>query len=173
MNKETRAESQMSFLTPSDAEMVHLLRRFVAEASRIYETKTGRSLSEALVVKSPQDAYEFLRLEMESLEQEQLRAITLNTRHGIISAPMIYQGTVNCTNVRLAEVFRPAIVDNATAIIIAHNHPSGDSSPSPEDITLSRELVKAGQLLDVEVLDHIVIGKAQFTSLKEHKMGFD
>jgi DNA repair protein RadC len=163
----------MSFLTPTDAVMVHLLRRFVAEASRIYEVKTGRALSEALVIRSPQDAYEFLRLEMEDLDHEQLRTINLNTKNRIISSPMIYQGSVHTTVVRIAEIFRPAIIDNASALIICHNHPSGDSFPSPEDSALSRDLVNAGKLLGIDVLDHIVIGKGNFVSLKERGLGFD
>ncbi|MFN8472281.1 MAG: JAB domain-containing protein [Anaerolineae bacterium] len=115
----------MSFLRPDDAEFVHLLRRFIAEASRIYEAKTGRPREDALQITSPRDAYEFVRVEMEHLEQEQVRVITLDTKNRIISCPMIYQGTLNSSPVRPAEVFRPAIIDNAHAIIIAHNHPSG------------------------------------------------
>lgn len=118
-------EAQMSFLRPDDAEFVHLLRRFIAEASRIYEAKTGRPREDALQITSPRDAYEFVRVEMEHLEQEQVRVITLDTKNRIISCPMIYQGTLNSSPVRPAEVFRPAIIDNAHAIIIAHNHPSG------------------------------------------------
>jgi DNA repair protein RadC len=162
-------ESQMSFLTPDEAYMVHLMRRFLAEASRIYEARTGKGIEEALQVRSPQDAYEFLRLEMESLEQEQLRTITLNTKNRIISAPMIYQGSVHTTVVRIGEVFRPAIRDNATSIIVCHNHPSGTADQSPEDVALTTQLVKAGELLDIPVLDHIIIGRGKpgFVSLKE------
>ncbi len=165
--------SQLSFLTPTDAVMVHLLRRFIAEASRIYEVKTGRAISDALEVRSPRDAYEFLRLEMEDLDQEQFRTINLNTKNKIISAPMIYQGSVNVTTVRIAEVFRPAIIDNATSLIVCHNHPSGVANPpSPEDVALTHELVEAGELLGVTVLDHLVIGKGNFVSLRERGLGF-
>src|SRR5919201_1476993 len=118
-------DAQLSFLAPDDAALVHLLRRFVAEASRIYETRTGQPVEEALTVHSPKDAYEFLRAEMEGLEQEQLRVITLNTRNKIISKHLIYQGTLNCSHVRIGEVFRPALLDNAACLILAHNHPSG------------------------------------------------
>jgi|GEM_PF-633056 len=166
-------ESQISFLAPTDAVMIHLLRRFIAEASRLYEVKTGKAISDALEIRSPRDAYDFLRLEMEDLDQEQLRIITLNTKNRIISSRMIYQGTVNMTSVRIAEVFRPAIMDNASALVICHNHPSGQANPpSPEDIELTREVVHAGQLLGIDVLDHIVIGKGNFVSLKERGLGF-
>lgn len=122
---------QMSFLSPEDAHMVHLLRTFLAEASRIYETRTHQRLEDALQINSPRDAYEFLKVEMEGLGQEQLRTINLNTRHRIISSHLIYQGTLDQTTVRVAEVFRPAVIDNASGLIVVHNHPSGDPSPSP------------------------------------------
>lgn len=165
-------EPQISFLAPTDAVMIHLLRRFIAEASRIYEVKTGRAISDALEIRSPRDAYDFLRLEMEDLDQEQLRIISLNTKNRIISSHMIYQGTVNTTSVRIAEVFRPAIMDNATALLVCHNHPSGMPDPSPEDVALTREIANAGQLLGIDVLDHIVIGKGKFVSLKERGLSF-
>lgn len=152
--------------------MLHLMRSFLAEASRIYETRTNQSLEGALRISSPHDAYEFLRVEMEDLEQEQLRTLNLNTKNRILSAPMIYQGSVHTTVVRIAEIFRPAIIDNASGLIIAHNHPSGDPSPSPEDAALTREIVKVGDLLGIDVVDHIVIGKGKFVSLKERGLGF-
>ncbi|MBI4785854.1 MAG: hypothetical protein HY782_02270, partial [Chloroflexi bacterium] len=166
-------ESQISFLSPSDALIVHMARRFLAEVSRIYETRSGKPFEEALLIKSPRDAYEFFRLEMENLEQEQLRTIQLNTKSRILSASMIYQGALDNVTVRIAEVFRPAILHNAAFIIVAHNHPSGDSSPSPEDISLTTELVRAGHLLGIEVVDHLVIGRGNFVSLKERGLGFD
>lgn len=123
---------------------------------------------------SPQDAYEFLRVEMENLEQEQLGTITLNGRNRIISAPMIYQGSVHTTVVRIGEIFRPAIRDNASSIIVCHNHPSGSPDQSPEDVVMTAQLVKAGELLVIPVLDHIIIGKGKprFVSLKERGLGF-
>lgn len=163
---------QLSFLSPQDAYMVHFMRLFLAEASKIYELRTNLHLAEGLQITRPADAYEFLRLEMEVLEQEQLRTLTLNTKNRIISAPMIYQGSVHTTVIRFAEIFRPAILDNATGLIIAHNHPSGDPTPSPEDATITREIIKVGQLLDIEVVDHIVIGQGRFVSLKERGLGF-
>lgn len=151
-----------------------MLLRFIAEASKLYEHETGKAAADALTISHPQDAYEFLRLEMEHLEQEQLRTISLNTKNKIISSAMIYQGSVHTTVVRIAEIFRPAIRDNATAIIVAHNHPSGESSPSPEDVSLTADLVKAGELLGIDVLDHLVIGRGNpgFISLKECGLGF-
>ncbi len=175
MSKEHKRDSfdQLSFLSPTDAVMVHLLRRFVAEASRIYEVKTGRALSEDLVIRSPADAYEFWRLEMESLDHEQLRTLNLNSKNRIISAPLIYQGTINMTTIRIAEIFRPAIIDNATSLLICHNHPSGDCEPSIEDVDMTKELVRAGNLLGIDVVDHIIIGKGKFVSLKDRRLAFN
>jgi len=162
-----RQPSQISFLTPEDAQIVHMMRCFLSEASRIYETRRGTPLEDPVVMTEPRDVYEFLRLEMADLEQEQMRVLNLTTKHHVISAPTIYQGTVSGTPVRVAEVFRPAIINGAASIIVAHNHPSGDPTPSADDIATTRNLVAAGKLLDIEVLDHIVIASSGFVSLNE------
>jgi DNA repair protein RadC len=82
-------------------------------------------------------------------------------------------GTLNASHARIAEIFREAVKRNCAAIIVAHNHPSGDPAPSPEDILVTRRLVEAGEMLDIEVLDHIVIGQQRYVSLKERGLGFD
>ena len=84
----------------------------------------------------------------------------------------LYRGSVNTSQVRVAEIFRQAIIENAPALVLAHNHPSGDISPSPDDIAVTRAIVEAGKLLDVQVLDHLVIGQGGFASLKERGLGF-
>jgi len=124
-------------------------------------------------VVSPADAANLLMSEMMFLEQEHLRVILLNTRNEVLSAPTIYQGSLNTSVVRVGELFRQAVRANAAALIVAHNHPSGDPSPSSEDINVTRQLVKAGELLDINVLDHIVIGHQRYVSLKERRLGFD
>ena len=164
--------TQLSFLKPDDIEKVLVLRRFVSDIEAIYATNAGRPVEDALTVRSPSDAYNFLR-GMEALEQEQLRTVHLDTRNRIIGTKMIYQGSLNSASIRIGEVFRYALMDNACSIIVAHNHPSGDSSPSPEDAQVTSQLVEAGKLLDVEVLDHLVIGRGTFVSLKERGLGFD
>ncbi|RPJ43835.1 MAG: hypothetical protein EHM21_10965, partial [Chloroflexi bacterium] len=78
----------------------------------------------------------------------------------------------NASTVRVAEVFKPAITRNAAGIIILHNHPSGDPSPSPEDVALTRSIVQAGKLLDIDVIDHLIIGQNRWVSLKERGLGF-
>ena len=97
----------------------------------------------------------------------------LDSKHHVQRVPCVYVGNVNSAMVRVSEVFREAIKDNATAIILAHNHPSGDPTPSPDDIRVTEEIVKAGKLLDIEVLDHLIIGLQRYLSLKERGLGFN
>ena len=79
---------------------------------------------------------------------------------------------MNSSQVRIAELFRRAVIENAPAVVIAHNHPSGDVSPSPDDVAVTKAIVEAGKLLDIQVLDHLVIGRGSYASLKERKLGF-
>ncbi|MFZ1466876.1 MAG: DNA repair protein RadC [Anaerolineae bacterium] len=123
-------------------------------------------------VRSPAEAAELLMAEMGLLEQEQLRTILLDTRNTVIGIPIIYQGSLNSAAVRVGEMFRHAIKANAAAMIVAHNHPSGDPAPSPEDVRVTRSIVEAGKLLDIDVLDHVVIGHQRFVSMKERGLGF-
>jgi DNA repair protein RadC len=111
--------------------------------------------------------------EMAFLEQEHLRLILLDTRNHVLSTPTIYVGSLNTSVLRVGELFRSAIKENAAALIVVHNHPSGDPAPSPEDVRVTSQIVSAGQLLDIDVLDHIIIGQQRFVSLKERGLGFD
>lgn len=124
-------------------------------------------------VTSPADAANLLMSEMAFLEQEHLRLVLLDTRNQVLATPTIYVGSLNTSVVRIGELFRSAIRENAAALIVAHNHPSGDPSPSPEDIHVTRQIKQAGELLDITLLDHIIIGQQRFVSLKERGLGFD
>ncbi len=123
-------------------------------------------------VNSPEDAAELVRYDMQGLVQENLWVILLDTRNRKIGVEKVYVGSLNASMVRVGELFRGALQRNAAGIIMAHNHPSGDPAPSPEDVTLTRAAVQAGKLLDVEVLDHLVIGHNSFVSMKEKGLGF-
>jgi DNA repair protein RadC len=123
-------------------------------------------------IQSPEDAANLLLYEMGSLEQEHLRVLLLNTRNECMQSVDVYRGSLNSSLIRIGEVFREAIRQNSAAIIVAHNHPSGDPTPSPEDIAVTRALVEAGKLVDIEVLDHLVIGQNRFVSLKAKGLGF-
>ena len=118
-------------------------------------------------IRGPEDVAALLMVEMSGLEQEELRAILLTTRSHVIDIITLYRGTINSSLVRVAEVFKAAIRRNAARIIVAHNHPSGDAEPSPQDRALTQELVAAGQLLDIEVVDHLVIGRGRWVSLRQ------
>jgi DNA repair protein RadC len=123
-------------------------------------------------ITSPADAANLLMSEMSFLDKEHLRLILMDTRNNVLSTPTIYIGSLNTSIIRIGELFRAAIKENAAAFIVAHNHPSGDPSPSPEDVAVTRQIVQAGSLLSIEVLDHIVIGHNRFVSLKERGLGF-
>lgn len=133
----------------------------------------SQSSSDRPVVHSPEDAADLVQYEMSALEQEQLRVILLNTRNHVLRIQTIYQGSLNSSQVRVGELFRPAIRENAAAVIVVHNHPSGDPSPSPDDIALTKTIIEAGQLLDIQVLDHLIIGQGRFISLNRRGLGFD
>lgn len=122
-------------------------------------------------VKSPADAANLLMLQMETLQKEHMVVIVLDTKSHVIAQETISIGTVNANYVRVAEVFQPAIKANAPAIIVAHNHPSGDPTPSPEDVMVTELITEAGDLLDIQVLDHLVIGQNRYVSLKERGLG--
>jgi len=124
-------------------------------------------------INSPGDAAELVRYEMQTLLQEELRVILLDTRNRKIDVKKVYTGSLNSSMVRVGELFREAIQRSAASIILVHNHPSGDPSPSPEDTVLTRSVVQAGKLLDIEVLDHLVIGQGSFVSMKEKGLGFE
>jgi DNA repair protein RadC len=128
---------------------------------------------ERLMVNSPEDVANLVAGEMGNLDQEHLRVIMLNTRNEVVGTDERYVGNVNTSVVRPAEVFRPAVRNNATAIVVVHNHPSGDPSPSEQDIEITRELGASGKMLGVEVLDHLVIGSGnRYVSMQETRMGF-
>jgi len=138
----------------------------------------GRRLSvaqpeERPVIQSPDDAAVLLMYEMGALEQEYLRVILLDTRNRVVKMVDVYHGSLNASLIRVGEVFRDAVRINAASMIVAHNHPSGDPDPSPEDVQVTRAIVAAGKLLDIEVLDHLIIGKNRFVSLKAKRLGFD
>jgi DNA repair protein RadC len=124
-------------------------------------------------IHSPADAAALVQYEMSALEQEHLRVIVLDTRNHVLEIVELYHGSLNASVVRVGEVFKPAIRQNAASILVVHNHPSGDPTPSPDDVVVTRSLVEAGRLLDIELLDHLVIGQGRYVSMKESGYGFD
>jgi len=130
------------------------------------------SPDERPAIHSPADAAALVQFSMSALEQEELHVILLDVRNRVLYIDPVYRGSVNTSQVRVGELFKAAIRRNASAIIVVHNHPSGDPTPSPDDVAVTSQIVKAGRLLDVEVLDHLVIGRLCHVSLKERGLGF-
>jgi DNA repair protein RadC len=119
------------------------------------------------VVSAPGHVYALLGPEMSLLDQEHLRVLLVDTRNRLVSITEVYKGTVNQAQVRPSEVLREAIRQNIPNVILVHNHPSGDPSPSPDDYKVTKDLVALGKQLDISVLDHIIIGDRKYASLQE------
>ena len=118
-------------------------------------------------ISSPRDAANLVMVEMAYLDHEELRILLLNTKNQVVGNICRYRGTVTNSVLRVAEIFRPAITSNSPGLIVCHNHPSGDPTPSQDDIEVTEQLIEAGRLLEIELLDHIIIGAGRFVSLKE------
>lgn len=123
-------------------------------------------------IQTPEDVVQLIGIEMAALEQEQLRVVLLDTKHHVIAIRTVYQGSVNQASVRVGELFRDAVRHNAVALVLVHNHPSGDPTPSSADVALTVDVVAAGALLDIAVIDHVVIGQGRHVSLKRLGLGF-
>jgi DNA repair protein RadC len=150
--------------------------------AKVTQVKAALELGRRLLVESPQerprigspaDAANLVLAEMGLLEQEQLRLILLDTKNHVLEMPTVYVGNLNTSLIRVGELFRYALrKNNCAGMIVIHNHPSGDPTPSPEDIRVTERIVEAGDLMDVEIMDHLIIGRRRWVSLKERRLGF-
>ena len=125
------------------------------------------------VIRGPRDLAERLVLQMGRLEREELRVVCLDTKNHVLRVSTVYQGNVSASLVRVGELFRDAVRLNAASVILVHNHPSGDPTPSPDDLHLTSETLAAGRLLDIALLDHLVIGHDAYVSLRDRGVSFD
>jgi DNA repair protein RadC len=144
--------------------------RIIAEMRRLHDELNAAlpyAGAEKPQISSPADADALLRPFLEPLDHEELWVLLLNVRSRVIKVVRLYVGSVNTSYIRVAEIFKEAILESASAIIIAHNHPTGDPSPSPEDVSVTRAIAEAGKLLDIDLLDHLIIGHTRFVSLKD------
>lgn len=160
---------QMSMLPPEGSELVCLARenlRLLSALARTYEISLIEESSRGPAVSSPADVAMYLGPEMHSLPQEQLRTLLLDTKNRVIRTVLVYQGGLNSVPVRLAECFREAVAANACAMILVHNHPSRSVEPSGEDVEVTRRAAEAGDLLGIELLDHVVLGGYEWASLR-------
>ena len=132
------------------------------------------TVDERPAIHQPADAAALLQYEMSLLDQEYLMVMLLDTRNRVIDIVEAYHGSLNSSQVRVAELFKPAIQRNAAAILILHNHPSTDPTPSPDDVAVTRAIAQVGSLLDIPLIDHIVLGgNGRYVSLKERGVAFD
>lgn len=127
---------------------------------------------ERFQIRSPGDVATLMQVEMGHLDQEHLRVICLDTKNRVQKIHTVYVGSLNTSVVRIGEIFKEAVRLNSASIIVVHNHPSGDPTPSPEDVLVTRQIIEAGQLLDVDVLDHLVIGSGRYVSMRERGLAF-
>ena len=132
--------------------------KMIKEASFLYQTRT---------ISSPKDAYEMIKEQLEGLDREQFIIACLNTKNEPTNITVVSVGSLNKAIVHPREVFKTAILSNAASIMAFHNHPSGETTPSQQDIQLTQRLVEAGELLGIKLLDHLIIGDRSFTSLKQ------
>ena len=148
-------------MTAAGPELLAALQANLAllrEVGLRYSTAGGNTTSAARVMDSP-EAVAALNVDMQELVQEQLRVILLRTKQTVIDVVTVYQGTVNAASTRSAEILRPAILANAPAIIVVHNHPSGDPAPSSEDLAVTRKLLAAAEVMDIQVQDHVIVAR--------------
>jgi len=138
------------------------IKAAIEVGKRISRTKP----EERRLISSPQDVADQVQYKMAALEQEELWVLLLDTRNHLLRTEHLYRGSLNASTVRPAEIFKAGIRHNAAALIIVHNHPSGDPSPSPEDVNLTRMLIEAGKMLELPVLDHVVVGSRGTASIK-------
>lgn len=133
---------------------------------------TRTNSEERTQIRVPADVANLLLMEMGMLEREELRVIALDTKHYVKAIDTVYKGSLNSASVRVGEVLRMPVTLCAAAAVIVHNHPSGDPTPSPEDVRVTEMIVEAGSLLDIVIQDHVILGHNRFVSLKERGMGF-
>ena len=170
--KKTLKSTEVPSANPEGQALLAALRSnlsLLGELAMRYEVETQpkRSTGDLPSINTPHDVHDLLGKEMAALAQEQLRVLLLDRKNRVLGQRTVYQGNVYSSVVRPAEVFRAAVVESLPAVIVAHNHPSGDASPSTEDVSITRDLAKAGKLLGIELLDLVVIGGKSFVSLKE------
>ncbi|MBK3493436.1 DNA repair protein RadC [Viridibacillus sp. YIM B01967] len=160
--KHAAIEEIMSVKGIGEAKAIQLLAA-IELGRRLAQQRT----EERYTIRSPQDAATYLMADMTALLQEHFVALFMNVKNQIIHKQTIFIGSLNASIVHPREIFREAVKRSAASIICAHNHPSGNPAPSPEDIEVTKRIQEAGYIMGIELLDHVIIGDHQFISLKE------
>jgi DNA repair protein RadC len=151
-----------------DAKAAQLIAAFELGRRQLADWPTAR-----WTIRGPRDVADRLILQMGRLEREEVRAVLLDTKNHVLRVSTIYVGNVSASLVRVGELFRDAVRLDASGVILVHNHPSGDPTPSPDDLHLTAEALAAGRLLDIALLDHLVIGHDAYVSLRDRGVAFD
>jgi DNA repair protein RadC len=125
-----------------------------------------KAVSPLLVVKNPDEVYQIVKHEIQKWDRERFLAVMLNARNGVIGIDEVSCGSVNASVVHPREVFKAAILANAVFLMLIHNHPSGYVDPSKDDIELTQQLVKSGQILGIEVIDHLIVSSKEYYSFR-------
>jgi DNA repair protein RadC len=174
-----RHEGLTGLARATDVELESLPGIGVAKAAQLAAAfELGRRLladwpAGRWTIRSARDVADRLVLQMGRLEREELRVVLLNTKNVVLRVATVYQGNVSSSLVRVGELFRDAVRLNAAGLILVHNHPSGDPTPSPDDLHLTAETLAAGRLLDIDLLDHLVVGHDAWVSLRDRGVSFD
>jgi len=172
MNELSEMKAALAKLTTEIASLRQSVER-LQESPAVYAVQPGlirepegEQQKAKQTVRCPGDAYELLK-GMESLEQEEMRLVLLNTRNHVLDIQTVFIGTADSSLISPRDIFRRALRKNAVSIIVAHNHPTGDAEPSREDRRVTQQLSRAGEVIGVSLLDHLIIGKGRYVSLKE------
>jgi DNA repair protein RadC len=168
--KRPRDGRPVSLLPPNAAALLHRVRENLRlRGELVARDEIGRleASPDGPQVRSPADLVAYLGPELAGLAQGQLRVVRRDTKNRLLGVSLVYQGGLNATMIRLADCFREAVRASAAGVIFCHNHPSGDPSPSPEDVRLTAEAAKVADLLGIELLDHVIVGRQAHVSLRE------
>lgn len=163
---------QIHFLAPEDARFLHFLEDMADRARGLSSEQYRAPEGGGLRIAGPADVAALLSSRMVDLPQEQLRLLTLSVKNDLLGEHLVYQGTLNSAPVRPAEVFRRGLADNAAAMIAVHNHPSGDPAPSSADLQITRQLAEVGRAMEMPILDHVILARQGWVSLKERGLVF-
>lgn len=163
------------FPSKKPRQRVRNVEKTLAQIRQLHEELNSQLYSypsERPALHSPKDVADLLNIFIGALDHEEMWVVCLDQRNRVRCLVELYKGSVNSSQVRVGEIFRQAIAENSPAIILAHNHPSSDTTPSSDDVAVTKDIVQAGKLLDIQVLDHLVISNGRYTSLKERGLGF-
>lgn len=142
----------------------------ITAAFELLSRRASSPQEKGAIVSSPEDVYRLLKPEMENQKQEVLKRLCLNTKNRVIHIAAVHRGTLNATLIHPRDVFYGAIRHCAASIVIAHNHPGGDPSPSPEDVDATKQLAKTGKLIQIPLCDHVIIGNESYFSMKAENL---